>query len=291
MKKGAFLLLCLCTLLTFNSYSQIDSYESHINKGNEFAKNEISEIKAINEYTDAITINPKKYNAYYYRAKVRVKHSAFYEDALRDINTAIDLNPTYSMLYGERAQIKKAIGFKKKIIECGSIRDPKCIIGNVELHDAFSDISMAINICTNNCECNELKSINNDLLLCRLNLNKNDYLSLIDSTKALIENIYYGDCKEKNRIFFDVNFQLGDIYLGAGEYENALYHYKRGVEMSPSINDRLLSTYSDLLIEIEKGYKSKWSTANIKKEARDYLFRMKKKDSNYTWYNEKIFSE
>ncbi len=79
--------------------------------------------KAISDYDHAIA-GDKSFKLYHYRAKTYIRKKN-YGKALTDINSAIKLCPTDSMLYAERAKIYKLLGnleaAKKDMATCQSL--------------------------------------------------------------------------------------------------------------------------------------------------------------------------
>lgn len=64
---------------------------------------------ALNDYTTAITLDPKEKDAYVGRATVK-KETKDYQGALADMDSAIRIDPRYAKTYTLRSEVKLLTG-------------------------------------------------------------------------------------------------------------------------------------------------------------------------------------
>jgi tetratricopeptide (TPR) repeat protein len=105
--KTLFLILALISFYFANAQTKTDPYMAMITKGYKYLYEKGNGQEAISEFTKAINKSPKRCEGYYYRANARRIFFGLADDALRDINTAIDINPSLYLLYSERSECYK----------------------------------------------------------------------------------------------------------------------------------------------------------------------------------------
>ena len=71
--------------------------QKHVRKGYDLYKKDRIE-KAIDEFNQAIAIEPQNFEAYFWRARAFMRNEQF-ENAIGDFNKVVDLNPGYSPAY------------------------------------------------------------------------------------------------------------------------------------------------------------------------------------------------
>src|SRR5689334_14181212 len=101
------LLTAVCLILPLTSYAQT-AYEYFRTA---FAKDSVGNYKgAIEDYTKAITIDPRFADAYANRGLAR-HNSGDVRGALDDLNTALGIDSTMTYVYFNRANVKMEMGY------------------------------------------------------------------------------------------------------------------------------------------------------------------------------------
>jgi len=107
-------ILILICYTAFPIYAQV-SAEEYINSGNEKADAGDYQ-EAIKDYNKAIELNPKDAEAYYNRGLAKVKLGD-YRGAIEDFNKAIEINPKIAEAYNNRGVAKGDLGDYRGEIE------------------------------------------------------------------------------------------------------------------------------------------------------------------------------
>ena len=212
--------------------------EGHLIKGNAYYS-EKKFNKAIEEYTEAIELNPKDANAYYNRGTVYGKDIKEFDKAIEDYNKTIEIDPKHANAYNNRGNVyinikkfDKAIEDYNKTIEiypkdANAYNNRGIVYTNIKKFDkAIEDFNKAIEL--------------------------NPKLAEAYNNRGVV----YTDIKEFDKAIKDYNkaivlnpkdagtyLNLAEVYIIGNNYKDSLEVAQKSLEISKDIKDIIISKF------------------------------------------------
>ena len=237
--------------------------------------------RAIEQYDEAICVNPEFAEAYINRGLARVALKQ-YQEVLDDYDRAIELNPKLAEAYSNRALAKTTLGrYKEALVDCD-----KAIELNPEFAEAYSNRGLAKTTlgrykealvdCEKAIELNpELAEAYSNRGLAKAALGRNEE-AIVDCDKAI-------DINPTNAEAYS---NRGNAKTALGRYEEALADYDKAIDINPTnaevYNNRGsartdLGQYEEALADYDKAIRTNPRYANAysnrgaaKAELREY---------------------
>ncbi len=234
---------------------------------------------ALIDFNNCIQINPDKPEYYYSRGLLQLNNLNNTKKALKDFETAIDLDPFYAAAFfkigevlGDEKEYTKAVDFYNKVIDLGNsnprlasyalINRSNIYIEQDSLDLAFNDINNAIKL---NPLSSDLYRIRGSFYQNQLNDNNNALLNYTEAIKLdpknyknwfLRGNLYANSimdselamddfmvASKKDSTKSEVYIAIGNVYMTNNDFESSLYYFNKAIELNYKDTFLMIDSY------------------------------------------------